>query len=576
MESQNKKGSSLLNSIIAVSILLILVTSVSAVSPRPNKDKSQTVISASAQDYYDKLDEYHSRGICTEDGFFKDILSKKNGYNKSLATPFKVLAVLVNFSDNASSTSADYYDSLIFSSSGSTVKDYYMDISYGQLDLITVDLPSSTGWQTAPFAYSYYVNNEKGLGAYPTNSQKLVEDLTTIIDPVVDFSEYDNDLNGYVDVMIVIHAGPGSEETGDDNDIWSHKWNISPYLTDDNVYVSKYTMQPEYLTTPGDQTIGVICHELGHGFGLPDLYDTDGSSYGIGFWDLMSSGSWLGPGYDASSPAHPSAWSRIQMGFATPTVVTTNISSQIIEDVKINGDIYRLWTSGNIGNEYFLVENRQKTGYDSYIPGEGLLIWHIDEAKSGNSQEWWPGQTEANHYLVALEQADGLYQMEQNVNYGDPDDVFPGVLNVTDFNTVSATTSDSYVDGVSFVAVSNISMNTGTAIADFEVGFVSDVGDDLSLNLPDQIALNQNYPNPFNPTTSIEFYTPDRGVAKLEIYNITGQKIATILDREVPAGSHTMFWDGNNQQGQSVSSGIYLYRLNINDSQETKKMVLMR
>lgn len=170
MGIQNKKTRRLISCYIVVILTLILViTSVTkAVSPRPGKDKDQTEMSASIQDYFEKLDEYHSRGICTQDDFIKNVLSKKSGFSKSLSTPFKVLAVLINFVDNPSSTPASFYDSLIFSSNGSTVKDYYLDISYGQLDLVTVDLPSSIGWQTAPFSYSYYVNNEKDWGRIQT------------------------------------------------------------------------------------------------------------------------------------------------------------------------------------------------------------------------------------------------------------------------------------------------------------------------------------------------------------------------------------------------------------------------
>ena len=269
----------------------------------------------------------------------------------------------------------------MFDSAGITVWDYYDDASYGQLDIVTVNLPSSVGWVVAPQTYAYYVNDENGLNpaSYPNNARKLVEDLVTLVDPTVDFSRYDNDDNGFVDVLMVIHAGPGAENTGSDSDIWSHQWSITPRLTNDGAYVSTYTMQPEYLSSPGDMTIGVFVHELGHAFGLPDLYDTDYSSNGIGKWGIMAMGSWLGPGYNGGVPSHPCAWSRAQLGFINPTVVSSNTNSVAIEDVKTGGEVYRLWNSGSLGNEYFLVENRQKTGYDAYLPASGLLIWHVDQ-----------------------------------------------------------------------------------------------------------------------------------------------------------------------------------------------------
>ena len=139
-----------------------------------------------------------------------------------------------------------------------------------------------------------------------------------------------------------------------------------------------------YLTVPEDAKIGVCCHELGHLlFGFPDLYDTDGSSEGIGNFCLMAAGSWGGGG---DTPVHPSAWCKANQGWATVDNRTTN-GSLSITDVKSSQTIYRLWKNGAAGSEYFLVENRQKTGFDVSLPGGGLLIWHIDESVTGNTNE---------------------------------------------------------------------------------------------------------------------------------------------------------------------------------------------
>ena len=498
---------------------------------------------------------------------------------------FNALAILVRFNDNPSSTSATFFDRMLFDTAGITLRDYYRDVSYGELDIITVDLPSSVGWVTAPQDYDYYVNDENGINpeSYPNNAQKLVEDLVAIVDPQVDFSEYDNDNNGFVDVLMVVHAGPGAEKTGANSDIWSHKWEIYPRMTSDGVYVSSYTMQPEYINQAGDMTIGVYAHELGHVLGLPDLYDTDYSSNGIGAWGLMGYGSWLGPQGNGGVPAHPCAWSRIQMGFANSTVVSQNVNSQAIEDVKSSGEVFRLWSSGNIGPEYFLVENRQQTGYDTYLPESGLLIWHIDDAVDGNDNEWYPGLDAVNHYLVALEGADGLYELEHCFNIGNAGDVFKSGGLDDAFNAVSAATSDSYTDGASFVGVTNISVSGPTMYADFTVAFASgnedtdegtDTGDEVSL--PTSMELSQNYPNPFNPTTTIPFYTESGGHATVEIINLLGRKIRTLLDQVVLAGTTEIVWDGTEDNGSTVASGIYLYKLELDDHMEVRKMVLIR
>ncbi len=523
------------------------------------------------------LDEMHNKGICTDKDKYEEIYRSAKeavGYSPQITGQFRVLAILVQFSDNPNSTPATLFDSLLFDSNGYTVHDYYNEISYGQLDLMTIDLPSSMGWVTAPQTYAYYVNNQNGTGSYPNNTQKLTEDLVDLVDATVDFSNYDNDNDGYVDILAMIHPGQGAEVSGSNTDIWSHKWGINPKLTNDGVYVSSFTIQPEYITTLGDMTIGVFAHEFGHGFGLPDLYDTDNSSKGIGKWGLMAYGSWLGPQGKGGRPSHPCAWSRIQLGFASATNITANTSAQQINDVKIAGDIYRMWTSGNIGSEYFLVENRQRTGYDSYLPNSGLLVWHIDDAKSNNTQEWYPGLSGSVHYQIALEQADGLYELEYNNDLGDSNDVFPGGLGKTSFNAVSSTASDSYTNGISFVAIENIISNSGVITADLNVGLAASIDNDQGV--PTKFELAQNYPNPFNPSTVINFYTPSGGHALVEVYNITGQVVKTLLDENVSAGQNRVEWDGTNYAGSEIASGMYLYRVTINDNSETKKMTLIK
>ena len=565
---------------IWLSLMILAVSSqILAVPPHPEMLEKAAKTSKAVPYYLANHAELEKAGLDapSQANVLEAVLNSSKGFSGTKSTVsgnFNVLAILVKFSDNDSSSVSTLFDSLLFSTSGNTVRDYYSDISYGQLDLITVDLPSSAGWITAPQTYAYYVNNENGTSSfsYPNNCQKLTEDLVALVDPVVDFSNYDNNSDGYVDAVIVIHAGPGAEVTGNNTDIWSHKWNTkTPQSTGDGVYVYEYTIQPEYISVSGDMTIGVFCHELGHAFGLPDLYDIDGSSYGIGKWGIMAYGSW--GGINGNLPTHPCAWSRIQMGFATATNVISNTNSQSIVDVKTNGDIYRLWSSGNIGSEYFLVENRQQTGYDASIPGNGLLIWHIDDAKASNTQEWWPGMLATQHYRVALEQADGLYEVEHTNDLGDANDPF---LNGDEFNSVSPASSDSYTSGVSFVSVDNISGSAPTMLADFKVSLAAGIEDGFDYLIPNSIELYQNYPNPFNPSTEITFNLTQSDDVSVLIYNVLGQSVKLLLNDHLNAGTHSVSWDGRDESGNQVSSGIYFYKLIVEDDNEIKKMVLIK
>jgi immune inhibitor A len=496
---------------------------------------------------------------------------------------YRVLVLLVEFSDNLSVVNPSFFDTLVFENLVGCVRHFYQEVSYGALDIITVDLPSATGWQTAPQTYAYYVNAQNGLGSYPQNCQKLVEDLADLVDPIVDFSAYDNDTDGYVDALVVVHAGEGAEFTGSPNDIWSHKWGVtyswSSSNLKDGVRVWEYTMQPEFWVASYDMTCGVYCHELGHVFGLPDLYDTEYSSYGIGDWSLMAGGSWNGT--LGNSPAHPDAWCMCQLGYVTPTVLSSNTTGVSIPAIENLPTVYKLWTSGSPLNEYFLVSNRQLIGYDSALPYQGLLIWHVDDNLAdygANDDEWYPGHTAYGHYKVALEQSDGLWKLESTipfgfVNYsGHP---YPGAPGNRDFHGGTLPNSRSYSDAETWVAVSNISDPGPVMTCDLFVS-PSDVEDEQTESSPNSFSLKQNYPNPFNPHTRIEYWIPKRSHIKVEIFNVLGEKIKTLVDGEKERGLHTVNWDGASQQGVPVANGIYLYQLQADEFVNTNKMVLLR
>jgi immune inhibitor A len=239
----------------------------------------------------------------------------------------------------------------------------------------------------------------------------------------------------------VIHAGPGGEVSGNSGHIWSHKW-----VLDGGQKQVDGTKIFAYLTVPEDCKIGVCAHELGHLlFGFPDLYDTDGSSEGIGNWCLMAAGSWGGGG---DTPVHPSAWCKARQGWAAVDNRTAN-GPVDIADVKDSHTVFRLWKDGEEGDEYFLVENRQQVGFDASLPGAGLLIWHIDEAQSSNVNE--------NHYKVALMQADGARDLEGSNNRGDDGDVYPGTSGNTSFDSEATPDSRSYAGVETCVAVTDVS-----------------------------------------------------------------------------------------------------------------------
>jgi immune inhibitor A len=381
---------------------------------------------------------------------------------------FRVLAILVKFTDQNSQVAGTYFDNLIYGTSGNTVRRYYSENSYGRLDIVTLNLPSTIGWQTMPQTYAYYVDSLKGFGTYPQNAQKLAEDAVYAADPYVNFANYDNDGDGYVDAIYIIHSGRGFEYSHNVNDIHSHAWSCANPPFVDGVHVSGYSMEPEYWSSPNDMTCGVYAHELGHVFGVPDFYDYGYDSQGLGSWSVMAGGSWNG--LNGSSPAHFDAYSKVFLGFANATIVTANTSQVSFPAVEDTGVVYRLWTNGASGHQYFLVENRRKTGFDSYLPSAGLMIYHVDDVVGGNNNQWYPGYTSNGHYMVALEQADGDWDLEHNLG-ADAGDPYPGTTTNRNFNGTSMPNSKNYADSITYVTVTNIS-NAGP-IMTADLGVIS-------------------------------------------------------------------------------------------------------
>ncbi len=347
------------------------------------------------------------------------------------------LVLLVSYADLSVAYTVQEFDDL-FNQEGYTadgavgsIRDYYHEVSYNALTVESTVVEAVT----LDNGYAYYgVNDAEGWDLRP---REMVEEaLDKLETRGFDFSLIDGNGDGWVDCLTVIHAGRDEACGGNDEDyIWSHKWAIHAPVTYDGVSMWQYHTVPAqrgYDSTPsswGIERIGTVCHEMGHILGLPDLYDTDGGSRGVGNFCLMSGGSWNGS--LGSSPAHPSAWCRISLGWVAPTVIT-GAGSCALNQVETTPQIYKL--RGNLpANEYFLVENRQGVGFDAALPGSsrGILIWHVDDDQANN--------TNPSHYMVDLEEASGTQHLELNLNGGDDTDYFRSG-NATEFT--SATTPD--------------------------------------------------------------------------------------------------------------------------------------
>ena len=402
-----------------------------------------------------------------------------NPYRPNAATDIDTLhclIILVDFSDmpHESGFNAEpyHFDSLLFSvniSNPGSMTDYYLENSYGRALLVG----QVTRWYRMPQPYSYYVNGQRGFGTYPRNAQKLTEDAITAADPDVNFNLYDNDDDGYVDALFVVHAGPGYEDTGNLNYIHSHAWVISQPTWVDDVIVYHYSMEPEETGSRALISIGVFCHEFGHVLGLPDLYDYGYDSDGVGMWSIMASGSWGGGG---RRPVHFDGWSKLHLGFVNPTVLQGNRENEQIDAVEYSPDVYVLFSRGLYSNQYFLVENRQRVEFDLSLPGSGLVIYHVDESVPNNNNQ--------NHYKVAVEQADGEFDLEHNRG-SDSGDPWPGSLNRRTFDDYSIPNSNLYGGAESEISIDNISDSDSVMFADLAIISVNPLFRLLSLSFID-------------------------------------------------------------------------------------------
>lgn len=291
-----------------------------------------------------------------------------------------LICILIGFTDLSFTKTKSDVNSLFnqvgYNLDGATgsVKDYYLENSWGQLTLNT----TIAGPYTASNTMAYYGGNDTN--GDDLRPRELVTEAINLANPDVNFANFDNDNDGTVDSVYVIYAGYGEEAGASPNAIWAHKWQLATPVTVDGKTASLYSCSSELRSNSGSglTRIGVICHEFGHVLGAPDYYDTNystgGSFTGTGSWDLMASGSWNSSG---ASPAHHNSFTKwYYFNWFTPTLLSSN-QSVTVQNIVTSKSAY--YYNSPSTNEYWFLENRQKTGFDAALPGHGLIIYHVDQ-----------------------------------------------------------------------------------------------------------------------------------------------------------------------------------------------------
>lgn len=293
----------------------------------------------------------------------------------------KGLVILVQYSDLKFTLSdpKSYFTNMLnkegfneYNGTGSA-RDFFLENSGGKFD------PDFDvyGPYTLPNKRSYYGGNDSyGNDQHP---EDMVIHGCQGLDNVINFADYDMDNDGYVDNVFVFYAGQGEASYGPKESVWPHQWNLgSAYksLVLDGKRIDKYACSNEYERNRPDG-VGTFVHEFSHVMGLPDLYATDyNHSDTPGEWSTLDQGPYNNNG---CTPPYYSAYERNAMGWCEPIVLQTG-DEVSLEHIASSNNCYIVQTPRN--NEFFLIENRQKNGWDRYVPGKGMLVWHIDYNES--------------------------------------------------------------------------------------------------------------------------------------------------------------------------------------------------
>ena len=395
------------------------------------------------------------------------------------------LVILVNFTDVAFTTEKAEMDSMLTAvnytrnysytyrgkqyniRSQGSARQYFEDVSFGQynphFDVV--------GPVTISKEHSYYgINNSKGRDSKP---EYMIEEACKLADTEcnVDFSQYDNDGDGYVDFVFVIYAGYGEADGGGANTIWPHAWNLlqaaGRMCEVDGKKVDLYACGNELDNYSKTHTgIGTFCHEFSHVLGLPDLYVTNTASHTtMNEWDIMDYGPYNNEG---NTPPAYSAYERFFLGWLQPRLITEpeNITLEELNSSNTALMITEGDSANLIGNDpnpttFYMLENRQKEGWDEHLPGHGLMLTKVQY----NYNRWYQNtvNNSSSKMGVDLVEANGKAN-----DSGKATDLFPAGASEYLGITNHAIEGIEEVDGVIKFKYKGGVENPNTAIEDVE------------------------------------------------------------------------------------------------------------
>jgi len=316
-----------------------------------------------------------------------------------------------------------------------SVRDYFYDVSNQNLEYTNYVTP----YYTAKYNKSYYDDCSNGRAR-----ELLGEALNWLGEQGFDFTILSLNANDQIIGLNAFYAG--SPDCGWAKGLWPHKSQYTGFTSSSGVKTRNYQ-----ISNIGNQlSLGTFCHENGHLIcGWPDLYDTDGGSRGVGGYCLMAASG-------GKNPKPPNPYLRDMKGWET-IIEIENDAPGTLRFHRANSFTTHRYSHPTSSKEFFLVESRLKTGRHAGIPDEGLLIWHIDEEGSNSREQMTPQQ----HYRVSVEQADGVFHLERDINGGGSGDLFHAGHkdSFNDYTIPDAQWWDGVESGMRIINISGISTN---------------------------------------------------------------------------------------------------------------------
>jgi immune inhibitor A len=324
----------------------------------------------------------------------------------------RLLVVLADFPDRAIRHGRDY-----FAGTPGALVDrlvaYYDEVSSGRLHIVPHVAQARA---LLPRLRATYVNKPGEL------ARDALAAFTTVAAEPADLAALRE-----ADGALVFFAGPGRESQltgGDPGDPWSNYTSVDPPLPVDGAAPVAEACVIAEEEQPPFSGFGVLCHEFGHLLGLPELYAPGNlPQEGIGVWGLMGQGTWVDHG---DRPPHLDAWSKLRLGWVDVATITETTRGVVLPAVTRAPRVVRIPALPDRRTEYYLLENRRREGADAKLPGEGILVWHVDERVGG----FRSAQTHAAHKLLHLVEADGRGDLDRGHaaggNRGDAGDPWRG------------------------------------------------------------------------------------------------------------------------------------------------------